>query len=94
MINFNVVFEQSGQDFTVDLEQSEQDFMTEFGSIQEIIVAGDGNYTGPYEVKPKIVEQTMPTQNKVMLYDMKVLEIPYYEVSNEQNGKTVVIGGN
>lgn len=50
-------------------------------------------YTGEYIVVPKVYEQTLETAHKVMADDVKVLEIPYHEVSNPFNGITVTIGG-
>lgn len=51
-------------------------------------------YTGEYEVTPKIIEtQTLNTNNKLMKNDVTVKPIPYYETSNNSNGKTVIIGG-
>jgi hypothetical protein len=49
-------------------------------------------YEGPTRVKPKTEEQTLPTKNRAMTDDVKVLAIPYYETSNTQNGTTVIIG--
>ena len=54
---------------------------------------GYENYTGPYAVTPKIVSQSLNTADKHMSSDVTIDPIPYYEVSN-QNGKTVIIGGN
>ena len=49
-------------------------------------------YQGPYEVIPKPwVDQYLDTDNKMMAQDVRVFEIPYYEVSNI-SGKTVIIG--
>lgn len=49
-------------------------------------------YNGPYDVKPKIEEQTLFTKEKSMKDNITVLSIPSYEVSN-QDGTTFVIGG-
>lgn len=49
-------------------------------------------YEGEYEVTPRIVEQMLLTKDKVMKDNVKVKEIPFYEVDNLQNGKTVYIG--
>lgn len=54
---------------------------------------GYEDYTGPYAVTPKIVSQSLSTADKHLLHDVTIDPIPYYEVSN-QNGKTVIIGGN
>lgn len=49
-------------------------------------------YTGSYVVDPLKREQILPTENKVMTQDLKVLGIYYYEVTNANGGKTVTIG--
>lgn len=51
-------------------------------------------YYGPTEVTPKVRESVeLDTSNKVLLSDIVVNEIPYYETSNPK-GTTVIIGGN
>lgn len=50
------------------------------------------NYEGIYEIDPTKNRQILPTKDKLMLQDMTVLGIYYYEVTNEQGGKTVTIG--
>lgn len=54
---------------------------------------GYEDYTGPYEVTPKVESQSLRTEDKHMVHDVTIKPIPYYEVSN-QNGKTIIIGGN
>lgn len=51
-------------------------------------------YTGAYSVTPKVDPQTLNTSDKLMTQDMKIKAIPYYSVSNEYNGETIIIGGN
>lgn len=51
-------------------------------------------YTGDYSVTPKVDPQTLSTSDKLMTQDMKIKAIPYYSVSNEYNGETIIIGGN
>lgn len=58
-----------------------------------LIPVGIENYTGEYTVRPKVEEQVMSTRDKRMTKDVTIEAIPYYEVSN-QNGKTIIIGGN
>ena len=57
-----------------------------------IVVEGtyyDGNYT----IIPSVEEnQNLPTANKVMKEDLKVMKIPYFETSNNHGGQTVYIG--
>lgn len=49
-------------------------------------------YDGEYVVTPKTYEQTLETEDKLMLDDVTVLSIPYYKTSNIQDGYTVYIG--
>lgn len=49
-------------------------------------------YTGPYDVIPSTVQQTLYTQNKVMSNNVTVQKIPYYETPNPQGGNTIFIG--
>ena len=48
-------------------------------------------YDGPYEVIPKVNSQALSTAGKMMNDDVTVLEVPYYEVSNQFGGNTVYI---
>lgn len=57
------------------------------------IPVGYKDYTGSYEVTPRVDAQTLPTTDRHMVDDVTVQAIPYYEVSNLQKGKTVIIGG-
>lgn len=50
-------------------------------------------YEGPCTVTPDIEAQVLPTAGKVVKEDILVEEIPVYEVSNQQNGTTAIIGG-
>lgn len=49
-------------------------------------------YEGDYEVTPKVDEQTLPTADKLLLEDVKIKKIPYFEVSNNSGGITASIG--
>lgn len=55
---------------------------------------GYENYTGSYEVTPKIESQVVDTKNKTMTSDILIKEIPTYKVSNSSGGTTFIIGGN
>lgn len=54
---------------------------------------GYEDYPGPYTVTPKVESQSLSTADKHLSHDVTIDPIPYYEVSN-QNGKTIIIGGN
>jgi hypothetical protein len=49
-------------------------------------------YTGDYEVTPRTIKQTLPTKKKVMIEDLTVKKIPFFDVSNDAGGVTVYIG--
>lgn len=49
-------------------------------------------YDGAYEVTPRSYEQVLDTDRKLMLDDVTVHQIPYYETSNT-SGITAYIGG-
>ena len=58
-----------------------------------LMPVGYEDYAGPYKVTPKVESQALSTADKHMAHDVTIEPIPYYEVSN-QNGKTIIIGGN
>lgn len=59
-----------------------------------VVIPQEGGqpYKGSYEVTPAVDDQTLLTKNRLMMEDLKVKAIPYYETSNLQNGKTIYIG--
>ena len=50
-------------------------------------------YSGSYEVTPKLKEQILQTSEKVMREDLKIKEIPITTVTNSSGGNTIIIGG-
>ena len=61
------------------------------GVISKPTIEHGSEYTGPYDVKPKVNSQRLKTSGKYMSKDVKINEIPYAEVSNPQGGTTVSI---
>ena len=55
-------------------------------------ILGHKKYSGPYEVIPRKVEQTLNTADKLLTDDVTVDAINYSEVDNLSGGKTVNIG--
>ena len=49
-------------------------------------------YTGSYEIDPLKTAQVLPTKDKLMVDDLTVQGIYYYEVTNDTGGSTVTIG--
>lgn len=58
-----------------------------------LVYTGGEPYVGGYEVTPKVAQSTvLETANKVLAKDVTVKKIPQFEVSNEADGKTLIIG--
>lgn len=57
----------------------------------DVIGGNVEEYKGSYEITPSPEEQILHTALKVMRDDVKVKEIPYYEVSNASGGNTIII---
>lgn len=61
-------------------------------SLQTAVIHWDGiPYEGEYIVTPRTTQQSLETKHKTMRDDVTVLEIPYYQTSNEAGGYTVII---
>ncbi len=93
-MDLNIQFDDSCMSFGAnfsddDLVEIETDF-SELTYVTEYI--GGDPYQGKYEVIPTVEEQILQTKEKVLADDIKILEIPYYDVSNTAGGSTVYIG--
>ena len=75
---------------TVTFKESSQVKTT--ASIQKVYNAKGGQYSGDYDVVPRVTEQTLPTKNKILIEDVIIKSIPYFDVSNTSGGSTVYIG--
>lgn len=58
----------------------------------EYSVVQADQYTGSYEVTPRVYAQSLDTDGKLMDDDVTVHEIPVTRTSNPQGGQTVLIG--
>lgn len=74
-------------DFSDNIISADAEWITRITSIPASDI-----YDGEYTVTPKVVAQSLATTNKYMQDDVTVLEIPYYQTSNPQDGYTVYIG--
>lgn len=82
--NMEVVFRQSEENRT---------FGTNLGEIQIVTkYVGGEPYEGDYSVTLKVDAQTMATKGKVMMDDVLIRSIPFFNVSNTSGGNTVYIG--
>lgn len=60
----------------------------------EIVSAGSGEkYKGNYVVVPKTEAQVLTTRQKYMTDNVTVKGVPCFEVSNNADGTTFIIGG-
>ena len=90
-MRIDVNFSESTQHFATNVEGLDHVFDANFDQVQDVTVINGTPYKGPYEVTPRVVEQTMETRNKVMTDDVTVLAIPVYRTSNQSGGTTVYI---
>ena len=63
------------------------------GVVAVNVNGGTERYTGEYEVTPLVTSQVLETKQKLMTDDLKIKEIPFFNVSNTSGGTTVYIGG-
>lgn len=61
------------------------------GTISDDLLAAN-KYSGPYNVAPRKVAQTLPTSDKFMVNDLEIDAINYSAVDNPSGGLTVNIG--
>lgn len=60
--------------------------------VTDTTVVGAPEYSGPYDITPLFTAQVLPTAKKLMQKDVTIRKIPQYEVSNDSNGYTLIIG--
>ena len=78
------------EEFKMEVKNDEETILVDIDTV--IVVATGETYTGPYDVIPVADgDILLETKNKHMLDNVKVHEIPYYEVSNPSGGETVYI---
>lgn len=76
----------------IELFVESQEFVLEVEPALMVYTGGEP-YAGGYDVTPKVAQSTvLETANKVLAKDITVKKIPQFEVSNESNGKTLIIG--
>ena len=49
-------------------------------------------YAGPYDITPLLSTQTLPTAKRLLQRNLTIKKIPQYEVTNDSNGYTLIIG--
>lgn len=89
----NVKLRETDNSFKVDFKDVDSEFGAKFSEIQKVTeYVGGEEYEGEYVVTPKVTEQSLPTKEKVLIEDITIKEIPFYNVSNASGGNTVYIG--
>ena len=61
--------------------------------VRVVYVGEYPTYDGETTVTPQVSPQTLDTHEKLLLHDITIKAIPYYETSNLSGGYTAVIGG-
>ncbi len=92
-MNMHVTFsETNNKAFNAGFKPGNGSFPTHWGHVQPLTeYVGGKPYTGEYTVTPKVEAQAMATKGKVMLDDVTVKAIPFFEVNNTSGGNTVFI---
>lgn len=88
----DISFKASKQTFDIEFKESNQSLNFDFGEVQTVTeYVGGTLYDGDYEVTPTVAAKRLETAKKIMNEDLIIKAIPYAEVSNGANGKTVTI---
>lgn len=92
-MKLSVKFFEENNRFLIGFKELNSNININFGEFQTITeyIGGD-KYEGEYVVTPKVIEQSLPTKEKVLIEDITIKEIPFYNVSNASGGNTVYIG--
>ena len=91
MADFEVKFHQADQRFDLKFTAPHQQFALGYNEVQQVTVREVDNYEGDYDVTPMVTSQTLKTKDKFMLDDVRVKEIPVFNVGNTAGGSTFYI---
>ena len=92
-MKINIQFIETKSQFSVSFIEIKSQFSVSFNEVQTITeYIGGEIYAGDYVITPKVSEQHARTSGKVMIEDMVIRAIPFFEVSNHSGGNTVFIG--
>lgn len=89
----NIQFLEISPKFLVTFDEITHNFGTIFDEVQTVTeYIGGEVYDGDYVITPKVSEQQAYTAGKVMIEDLTIRAIPFFNVGNIQGGSTVYIG--
>lgn len=92
-MEISVQFEELDQSIDVEFRGNEKKTLdVSFGEFQQVTeYVGGKEYKGDYVATPTTEEQVFKTKGMVLLDDMTVKSIPFFNVSNTSGGNTVYI---
>lgn len=94
MQRLDAKFDEIEKVLPVEFDENIQCFEALFSEVQHVTeYVGGEIYEGNYTVIPKAEDQSLPTRKKVMVQNLTVAEIPFFDVSNTSGGTTIYIGG-
>ena len=92
-MRFDVTFRELDKKLDVDFCTRNEQIKVDFEHLQVVSDnVGVDYYKGDYTVTPKVEKQELATRQKFLTENVKIKEIPFFEVSNLEGGQTVFIG--
>lgn len=92
-MRFDVTFQEFDKKLNVDFRTRNEKIKVDFEHLQVVSDnVGVDYYKGNYTVTPKVEKQELATRQKFLTENVKIKEIPFFEVSNLEGGQTVFIG--
>lgn len=92
-MRFDVTFRELDKKLDVDFCPRNEQIKVDFEHLQVVSDnVGVDYYKGDYTVTPKVEKQELATRQKFLTENVKIKEIPFFEVSNLEGGQTVFIG--
>ena len=92
-MRFDVTFQELDKKLNVDFRTRNEKIKVDFEHLQVVSDnVGVDYYEGNYTVTPKVEKQELATRQKFLTENVKIKEIPFFEVSNLEGGQTVFIG--
>lgn len=92
-MRFDVTFQELDKKLNVDFRTRNEKIKVDFEHLQVVSDnVGVDYYKGNYTVTPKLEKQELATRQKFLTENVKIKEIPFFEVSNLEGGQTVFIG--
>lgn len=92
-MKLDITFQELDKKLDVDFHIGNEQIKVVFEHFQVVSDhTGVEYYKGDYTVTPKVEKQELATRQKFLTENVKIKEIPFFEVSNIEGGQTVFIG--